>query len=93
MNNKGQTVKHFILDYELSRDRYYLTNIKELSTDNKVVACYHLNYNNTGGVARPGGRAYDFWGYNNSDYLYDYISLVPKMKLYIKGIIPTWNCP
>ena len=75
MNNKGQTVKHFILDYELSRDRYYLTNIKELSTDNKVVACYHLNYNNTGGVARPGGRAYDFWGYNNSDYLYDYISL------------------
>lgn len=83
MNNKGQTVKHFILDYELSRDRYYLTNIKELSTDNKVVACYHLNYNNTGGVARPGGRAYDFWGYNNSDYLYDYISLVPKMKLYI----------
>lgn len=82
MNNKGQTVKHFILDYELSRDRYYLTNIKELSTDNKVVSSYHLNYNPTGEVCRPGGRAYDFWGYNNSDYLYDYISLVPKMKLY-----------
>lgn len=60
MNNKGQTVKHFILDYELSRDRYYLTNIKELSTDNKVVSSYHLNYNPTGEVCRPGGRAYDF---------------------------------
>lgn len=82
-NNKGQTIRHFLLDYELSRDRYYLANVKELSTDNKVVANYHLNYKDTGKVARPGGRAYDFWGFNNSDYLYDYVSLVPKMKLYI----------
>lgn len=83
MNSKGQTVKHFVLDYKPSRDRYYLENVKELSTDGKIVSCYHLNYNNIGEVARPSGRAYDFWGYNNSDYLYDYISLVPKMKLYI----------
>lgn len=82
-NYKGQIVKHYTLEYKLSRDRYYLEYVKELSTDGKIVSCYHLNYNNTGGVARPGGRAYDFWGYNNSDYLYDYISLVPKMKLYI----------
>ena len=82
MNNKGQIIKQFVLDYSLSRDRYYLTNVKELSMDGEVVSSYHLNYNPTGGVCRPGGRAYDFWGYNNSDYLYDYISLVPKMKLY-----------
>lgn len=81
-NNKGLTIKHFVLDYSLSRERYYLANVKELSTDGKVVSCYHLNYNTTKGVCSPGGRAYDFWGYNNSDYLYDYISLVPRMKLY-----------
>ncbi len=82
-NNQKQIVKHFVLDYELSRDRYYLVNLKELSADGKVVSYYHLNYNNTGKVAQPGKRAYDFWGYNNSDFLHNDISLVPPMKLYI----------
>ena len=79
----GQQVKYFALDYERSRERYYLIDVKELSTEGKVISCYHLNYNNIGKVCKPGGRAYDFWGYNNSDFLYNYISLVPPMKLYI----------
>lgn len=89
VNNQGQTIKKFVLDYEEHRDRKYLTEVKELSIDGKVIYKYHLNYNNTGDVAYPGGRAYDFWGYNNSDYLHDNVSLVPRMKLYTIRLEPT----
>lgn len=88
INCDGQTVKNFILGYETHRDRQYLTDVKELSSEEKIIYCYHLNYYNTGDVTRPGGRAYDFWGYNNSDYLHDYVSLVPKMKLYTVRLEP-----
>lgn len=87
-NWQNQQIKHFTLEYETHRERLYLTSIKELSSENEIVSAYHLNYNNTGGVCLPGGRAYDFWGYNNSDYLYNDISLVPNMKLYINRLEP-----
>lgn len=85
-NWKNQQIKHFTLEYEAHRERHYLISVKELSSENDIVSAYNFSYNNPGDVCLPGGRAYDFWGYNNSDYLYNDISLVPTMKLYINRL-------
>lgn len=84
LNSESKQVKHFQLNYEMHRDRRYLLQVNEIASDRSIVYSYKLHYNDTGGVARPGGRSYDFWGYNNSDYLGDYVSLVPNMKVYTK---------
>lgn len=87
VNKENQQVKHIHLDYELHRDRHYLTQVDEVASNGNIVYSYHLHYNDTGAVTRPGGKSYDFWGYNNSDYLGDYVSLVPNMKLYINRLV------
>lgn len=82
-NSEGRKIKHFQLSYEQHRERHYLMLVKELATDGSVAYSYKLNYNNTGDVTVPGGRAYDFWGYSNSSGITDVTSLVPIMKLYV----------
>lgn len=82
-NSEGRKIKHFQLTYEQHRERHYLMLVKELATDGSVAYTYKLNYNNTGDVTVPGGRAYDFWGYSNSSGITDVTSLVPIMKLYV----------
>lgn len=88
-NSSQQIIKHLVLNYEEHKNRYYLTDIKEVSSDSIVVSSYHFNYSRTGDVAPPGARAYDFWGYNNAfNTQYSNISMVPLMKLYVNRMIP-----
>lgn len=86
-NSDGQIIKHLVLDYEFYKQRYFLTKIKEMSSDGRCISQYKFNYNDMNLVAYPGSRAYDFWGFNNAGSISSSTSLVPRMKLYTKRYV------
>lgn len=86
-NEDNDIIKHFKFHYEhiRNKERWFLTRIENISADDKTISAYELTYNEMDKVARPGTRAIDFWGYNNSQSVVPSgTSLVPQMKLYTK---------